>query len=285
MATLTTTGFLTPDIIAKEAVVQLYANAVTAQTVNRNYSGEFNGKVGDTITVRKPTTFTAKEFSGEIETQAVSESGVAVKLDTLLDVSVPVTTEDLSLNIADFSAQIIQPAMQAFVQAIDAKIIAAAKAAATSVSLVSGDYKTSFVNARKVLQDAFAPLTDRSFICGTGIEAGLLGTDLLIAANTRGDSGAAINNAQLGTIFGIKTYCDQNMDEDGALCYHKDGIALVTRTPELPLGAANAATSSFGGFGIRVVQGYDMKTKTDTISFDLLCGVAILNEKVIALLA
>lgn len=45
--------FLTPDIIANEALMVLENNTVMAGLVHRDYSKEFN-RVGDTITIRKP---------------------------------------------------------------------------------------------------------------------------------------------------------------------------------------------------------------------------------------
>lgn len=54
--------FLTPDIIAKEALMVLENNLVMAGlVVHRDYSPEF-AKVGDTITIRKPGKIHCKEF-------------------------------------------------------------------------------------------------------------------------------------------------------------------------------------------------------------------------------
>jgi hypothetical protein len=62
-------------------------------------------------------------------------------------------------------------------------------------------------------------------------------------------------------------------------------MALVTRPLALPQGAAKSATMSYDGFGLRVVYGYDMNTKTDTISIDMLCGVKLLDDKLISVVA
>ena len=43
--------FLTPDIIAREALMVLRNNAVMANLVHRDYSSEFVAGVGDTITI------------------------------------------------------------------------------------------------------------------------------------------------------------------------------------------------------------------------------------------
>ena len=48
---------LTPDIIAREALMVLRNNAVMANLVHRDFSEEFVAGVGDKITVRKPAKF------------------------------------------------------------------------------------------------------------------------------------------------------------------------------------------------------------------------------------
>ena len=54
---------ITPEIVAREALMVLRNNAVMANLVHRDYESEFVSAVGDTITVRKPAAFTAKEFA------------------------------------------------------------------------------------------------------------------------------------------------------------------------------------------------------------------------------
>ena len=64
-----TNTFLTTDVIAREALMVLRNNAVMANLVHRDYSGEFVAGVGDTITIKKPAKFEAKEFTDEISVQ------------------------------------------------------------------------------------------------------------------------------------------------------------------------------------------------------------------------
>ena len=42
--------------------------------------------------------------------------------------------------------------------------------------------------------------------------------------------------------------------------------------------------ANYDGFGIRVVYGYDMQTKTDTVSLDMLCGVKALYPELISVI-
>lgn len=63
------------------------------------------------------------------------------------------------------------------------------------------------------------------------------------------------------------------------IAFHRNCFALVTRPLEKPMGAAYAETLSFNGVSCRIVAGYDMNAKKDTISIDFLCGVKTLTPE------
>lgn len=99
--------FLTPDIIARESLMILQSNTVMAGLVYRDYEEEFGpSKVGDTITIRKPATFEAKEFSGHTEVQDAKEGRLSLTLEKHLDVTTAVTSKQWTLELDDFSARI-----------------------------------------------------------------------------------------------------------------------------------------------------------------------------------
>ena len=281
---------LTPDIIAREALMVLRNNAVMANLVHRDYSEDFVGAVGDTITVRKPATFVANEYSGSINVQDATETAVPVVMDKHLDVSFAVTAKQMTMDIADFSKQLLVPAMQAFADKVD-KLLIALEAEATSrhPHAEGAIAPADLIAARKFLTENAAPLADRRFVFGATAEADLLGNELFVSAEKIGDNGTALREASLGRKFGMDCYVDQNIAKNGeytpSIAFHKNAMALVTRPLALPQGAAKAAIVNYDGFGLRVVYGYDMNTKTDTISIDMLCGVKLLDNKLIAVVA
>ena len=114
---------LTPQIIANEALMVLQSNLTMANLVHRDYSNEFV-KVGDTITVRKPATFVAKNFTGQTQAQDITEGSVTVKMDRFRDITVNVGSKEMTLDIRNFSEQVITPAMQVMAQQIDADLLA-----------------------------------------------------------------------------------------------------------------------------------------------------------------
>lgn len=275
--------FLTPDIIAREALMQLRNNAVMAQLVHRDYSSEFAGAVGDTISIKKPASFVAKEFSDEIELQDATEDSIDVKLDKFLDVSFKVTSKEMTLDIDDFSQQLLIPAMQAFADKIDKYLLGLASGVTNSVSYTigSGTARNTIVDARKFLTDNAVPLTNRNFVFGGNMEADLLKTDLFTSAEKVGDEGTALREASLGRKFGLDMYTDQNVTNVD-LMFHKNAFALVTRPLALPQGSDKSAIVNYDGFGLRVTYGYDINKKTDIVSIDMLCGVKLLDKKLAA---
>lgn len=278
---------LTPEIIAKEALMVLRNNAVMANLVYRDYSNEFVNGVGDTISIRKPPKFTANEFDTAISVQDATETSVPVVMNKLLDVSFAVTAKELSLSIADFSKQLLEPAMQAFSDKIDSYLIGLEASLTGRVTHAGGVIAPAdILSARKILSDNSAPLTDRRLVIGTIAESELLQDQLFVSAGQVGDDGTALREASLGRKFGLDIYTDQNIGMvTGApnyvpsIAFHKNAFALVTRQLALPLGNSNASIVNYDGFGLRVVYGYNQTSKTDTVSIDMLCGVKLLDDK------
>lgn len=278
---------LTPDIIAREALMVLRNNAVMPKLVHRDYSSEFVAGVGNTITIRKPATFTANEFGEEIQIQDATESGVSVKMDKHLDVSFSVTSEQMALDIADFSEQLLVPAMQAFADKVDTYLIDLSSGITNVIDHADGAITPDdLVDARAMINKA--PLANRYAVVSTTAEADLLKTELFVSAEKVGDNGTALREASLGRKFGMDIYSDQNIVKGSSyapnMIFHKNAFALVTRPLAIPNGAGKAAIVNYDGFGLRVVYGYDIKTKLDVVSIDMLCGVAVLDKRLAAVI-
>lgn len=354
---------LTPQIVANEALMVLQSNLTMANLVHRDYSKEFV-KVGDTITVRKPATFVAKNFTGQTEAQDITEGSVTVKMDRFRDITVNVGAKEMTLSIKDFSTQVITPAMQAMAQQIDADLLAVGISKAKKKAFVSDTPVISDIaGVGKALDQAKAPRSDRRLILPPTILYKYNTIDNFAKQAYKGDS-AALKEAEIGKVYTCETYMSQNCPEnqndvagtvksykvtgtkdatqftvsDGttaastikkgdqlivngylytvtddvtlssgagtvkvdqnipeavnaveafvvnkahALGFHRNGIALVTRNLELPMGNKNAYIASADGLGVRVVFDYDSDTKKDKVSFDIIYGIKELNENLL----
>ena len=356
--------FLTPKIIANEALMVLESQLTMAGLVHRDYSDEFV-KVGDTITVRKPAKFVAKNFVGSTHGQDITEGSVDVKMDRFRDVTVNVTSKELTLDIKDFSAQVVTPALSAIAQAIDMDLLAVGVEKAGKIATVSSTPKLEDIaGVGKALDMSKAPLQNRRLVLPAEIRYKYNTLDNFAKQCYAGDS-RALRDAEIGKVYTCETFAsencphsaaatpgtvtaykvagtkdtqqftvsagnpttgkiaagdqlivggylytvtkdltltsgggtlevDQNLPADieeatdvkviskaHALGFHRNGIALVTRQLELPMGAANAYIASANGLAVRVVMDYDPKTKTDSISFDTIYGIKELDTSLL----
>ena len=201
---------LTPSVIAKEALIALRANTVFARLVHRDFEPEFGAKVGDTITIRKPATYTANEFSSTISVQATTETSTSVTLSKHLDVSAEVTAKDLTLSVQDFSVQIVTPAMQAIAQKIDQLVAYEFLNIAQYQDVTATPVISDLTALDMILNKAKAPMFDRRLVLGPVSKNAYLALANFTDAAQAG-SVEALRNASLGRVFGFDSYMDQNI--------------------------------------------------------------------------
>jgi hypothetical protein len=118
---------LNASIIAKAAVGVLENELTMAGLVYRGYEDEFDKKingytVGDTITIRKPTDFTVRNtiVSSPQDTQ---EGKLTLQINQIAGVDFKFTSQQLTLNIAQLTERVIQPAMVQIANAIDIAVM------------------------------------------------------------------------------------------------------------------------------------------------------------------
>lgn len=288
--------FLTVDLIAREALATLYENAVMAGLVWRDFDPEFdrnvNGyKQGDTVTIRKPATFTAEDFvrANGITVQDGTETSTSVTLDTIADVSFTVTAEELALEIGEFGERLLTPAMEAIWQHIDAKLLALRSDVTAEVGEAgtssTHDYDTPevLIDARKTLNTAKVPQSQRYAVIGPDIEAPWIADPLFHQADQRGDT-EGLREASIGRKFGFDNFMDQNVDDladasttEVGVGFHRTAFCLAARPLPANLPGATAAVQNYKGLTLRVAQDYDITTKESVMSVDLLFGVKTLD--------
>lgn len=209
-----TNATLSPSIIAKEALMALESNLVFAGLVYRAYSKEFR-QVGDTITVRKPATFTAEKFvrGSGVTLQNISEGSVPIKLDQLIDVTFELTSEQRTLNIVAYSEQVIAPAMQAHAQYLDVMLAKEYVNIPYYVAMLTDTEANKLLNIAavdKIMNQNKVPTGSRYAVLSPTAKANYIVTPSFLNAEKRGDT-QALKEASLGRIFGMDFFMDQNI--------------------------------------------------------------------------
>lgn len=251
--------FLSANRIARAALPVLENNLVMAGLVYRDLDNTFANE-GDTIQVRKPASFTAVEFDGDLtgEYQAISESSVSVQLGTIADVSVEVTSKELSLDIMSFSEQIIKPAMVSLAEKIDADLCGLYKDVYSyyGTSGTTPDELADISGARKLLNTQKVPTSDRSFVIDPEADAKFTTLDIFARVDALGST-EGLREASLGRKLGMNMFMDQNIKT------HTAGTFTALAAPKL------SAATAVGDTTIAVDGGSGTETLLDGDIFTL----------------
>ena len=212
--------FLTPSVIAREALLLLESNMVAASLFDRRYESMFTGneKVGDTITIRRRDDAAVTEYNGSTVTeQELTETGVTLQLEKHYDATIKVTSVDMTLEIQQFSEQILAPTMLNIAETVDAYALTKLKdlpnvfgPSASAVGALPASI-ADMASVRKGMNDLKIPMRGRMQIASTEYEQELLSVDSFVEADKAGTT-QALREASIGRLLGLDTFMDQNVD-------------------------------------------------------------------------
>lgn len=206
-------ALLTAKAIANEALVQLMINMAASSMFYRGLEPQLAGdpKTGGTISIRRPAAFVAQEFETDIVEQDANESEVEMKIEKHFDVSIPITSKDLTFSLSDFSGQIVAGAMKTIAEKFEVYIMSKASEITHVVGAPGNPIDTlpELMTASAWMSQWLIPLGGRVGIISPIQAAGLKSTESLVRADARADQGVALREAQLGRTGGIDFYESQ----------------------------------------------------------------------------
>jgi hypothetical protein len=283
---------ITPTVIARTGLATLYNTIVLGGLVWRDFDAEFASKVGRVVNIRKPAIFDAEIFDRSKGTQAqeIDEGEVAVELDTIANVTVAVTDEEMTLDIIDFQVQVLNGMMEAIAQKVDAdlaeRLTEVARDAGQVASEVGGEANSAYRFARQILSRNKYPKGNRYAALSPEGVSEVLDDKLLVAANESGTTDA-LREAVIGRIFGIENYETQEFGdgpgpkgEADGVAFHQTAVTLAVRPLIEPKGLAASQVSieSFKSLSLRTVYAYNAEKKQDEVSLDMLYGIATTRD-------
>ncbi len=239
--------FLTIQNIARQALPRLIDNLVFPNLIHKDYSEAF-GFQGDTIQVRKPVVYEAKEFdqTAGVTAQDVKEESVPVKLDHLATVDIEFTAIQRATNVDDLNRLFLEPAAVALAEKINADGLGLY----ADVPYFGGTAGTApgalsdFAMARKILNANKAPLPTRRGVWDTEADAKFVALDSLVECDKAGTN-RALREGEIGRVYGIDNYTSQAIKthttgaagaplvdnaggyEKGATTIHVDGLTAA----------------------------------------------------------
>lgn len=246
----------------------------------RDAAGDFKGAKDDTISIRLPAFVNANTRalrSGAARSKsALHERKVDVTLDTDVYLDVPVTDETLTLDIADFGAQVLNPMTAGMGRTLEdevADLISGATYDNTIAYTAATDdvYKDVAVPARQLLNQAYVPMDGRVLLVGTEVEADVLTNDLFLDPQ-RGGSDSLFASGVIRKAAGFTVVVSNAIPANEAYAFHRTAYVLSNRAPVVPAGAPWGASGSYAGFALRTVRVFDPDAVEDRIIMDSWVG-------------
>jgi hypothetical protein len=206
---------LTASIVASEAIKVLENNLVMAGLVYRDYEAEYqknvNGyKVGDTITIRRPTDFTVRD--GPVaDIQDVVEGSIPLVIDKMKGIDFKFTSADLALEISDFSERIIKPAMIQLANQVDRDLMALYTQVNNYVGTPAQAINSfsDFSKFPERMDEIAVPQDTRYAVMAPSDHWAMLGSQTALFIQDA--ASGAYRRGALGTIGGVETYMSQNV--------------------------------------------------------------------------
>jgi len=158
-------SLLNISMITKESLRILKNELGFAKGVNRQYDDQFSkkgAKIGSVINIRKPVRYTVSDGPA-LELQNISDQSEALTLDSQKHVGFQFSSKELSLNINEFSARYIKPAICSLSNKIDFDGLSLFKDVYQSTGAAGTTPNTFAIltDAGTKLSNAAAPLEDR----------------------------------------------------------------------------------------------------------------------------
>lgn len=156
---------LTPTAVTREALRILHQNLNFVGTITRDYDDSFakkGAKIGDTLKIRLPNQYVVRT-GATLTAQDTAEESVELKIQTQKGVDLNFTSDDLTMDLDNFSERILKPAMSVLAANIEADAMTMFKDVSQSVWGGAGaNTLAKMSQARVLLQRALAPGSDRT---------------------------------------------------------------------------------------------------------------------------
>ena len=119
---------LTPDQITREALRILHEKLSFVRSINRQYDDSFaqkGAKIGDTLRIRMPVQYNVTDGATFVRQDSV-EQNISLSVTRRKHVGMGFTSNDLTMDIDNFSKRFIEPAMSRLAAEVETDAIASA---------------------------------------------------------------------------------------------------------------------------------------------------------------
>lgn len=242
---------LTPDQITKEALRILHEKLSFVRSINHQYDDSFakkGAKIGDTLRIRMPVQYSVTDGATFVKQDSV-EQNLSLAVTSRKHVGMGFTSNDLTMDIDNFSSRFIEPAMSVLAATVEADVISRATKATYnlvgSVGTVPNSLKT-YLLGRAKLNQFLAPKDKRSQMVSS-IQSAEIVEALKGLFNDQGEISRQYKEGYMGRAAGADWF------ESESIHTHVNGSATVVAAVDATVavdGTDQLALKGLGNAGV-----------------------------------
>lgn len=281
--------YLKPEKYVALALAALTKHTVLPMAFTRLDASVFKGARNDTVGVFRTGGITrARDYEWRTRTAPIVLDRIA-RTETTISMhdhiynAIPITDEELSLDLTSFSQEVLLPQMEAVSTRAEGKVLRALK---TNNKFKVQDFEISsderplaaLLRLKKVLDDQGTPKQGRKLLVSSEMASWIALSDDLL----KYDQAAAttlFRQATLGVIAQFEVIEVADFAPTEFYAAHPSALVFANMAPANPDGATYAARQSFQGWSLRVLKDYDPNYLRDRSIVSMFGGVApVLDE-------
>lgn len=164
---------LTPDIITRESITLLHQKSSFLNSINRQYDSRFSQSgagIGDSLRIRIPSQFNIRTGM-DMSVQDIVQESKTLTVDTVKGVDYEFESKEraLDMDLDKFSELVLEPAMSKLAAEVERDILGKAYLAVNNqINNIGSDAtRDQVLDAKKILTDNLAPVSNRRLLLGT----------------------------------------------------------------------------------------------------------------------
>lgn len=270
------------------ALAALEEEAVLSSLITRIDGNGFVGALNDTINYKLKRVAKARDYEfrtrvNPIVLDDITQLTIDIKLDTHVYSGVPITDEELTLDVTEFVEEIVRPQAVAVVDRAENKVKAALAAAPFVTDdiaiLEADDPYDAALDVRQALNDQKAPSGNRTWLVGSAVERWILGSDRISKPEYSGST-SALREATVGRIAGLTVVANERLNANEWYAFHPSALVLANLAPAIPQGVTYGARRRDSGWSIRVIRDYDPNYLRDRSILSTFMGISSINDDI-----
>lgn len=261
---------LTPQDLATIAVKIARRDLGLGALIDRDAEASFSG-TGGAVVYRSVPGATRSHgrsvFSADVLTPgSITEQQIPIRLTEDRYSTIPLTLGDLSLNIGDYSRQVLAPQVSSLVQHAENTLAAAfAGTPVSEISYNAENPRRAVVSARAALRAKGVPADREIFaVAGAEVYGDFMGAEQLVYS---GDDVLVKDS-------GIRIHENTRIDGSALYLLTREAFVLCVRAPQAPPGATSAASVSENGFALLALRAFSPETSTERSTLHAFMGAS-----------